>query len=109
MANNKIRLEFQREYSEKRNYMRMNIEAPVTVRVEGLPESIPAMSKNLTAKGILFETKSHIQPNTNVIIEISSTDPKFSSFKASGKILRADNNPQTGQFLIAAEILEILT
>lgn len=58
-------------YSEKRDFIRMKLDTPVTIRCEGR-ESV-ALCRDLSASGLLLEAQSELAPGDHLRVSIPST------------------------------------
>ena len=54
-------------YSEKRDFIRMKLDTPVTIRCEGR-ESV-ALCRDLSASGLLLEAQSELAPGDHLELE----------------------------------------
>lgn len=78
----------QRAYSEKRNFIRMKINAPVEVTAGN--EKFTARCKDLSGSGILIQTEQALALGTSVEICIPQEGEKLLPFRASGEVVRVD-------------------
>jgi len=78
----------QRAYSEKRNFIRMKINAPVQVKAGD--ESFTARCKDLSGSGILIQTERALALGTAVEIFIEQEGDKLLPFRATGEVVRVD-------------------
>ncbi|MFT3930702.1 MAG: PilZ domain-containing protein [Spongiibacteraceae bacterium] len=78
----------QRAYSEKRNFIRMKINAPVEVSAGN--EKFTARCKDLSGSGILIQTDRALALGTAVEIYIQQEGDKLLPFRATGEVVRVD-------------------
>ncbi len=78
----------QRAYSEKRNFIRMKINAPVEVTAGS--ETFTARCKDLSGSGILIQTDRALALGTTVGIVIQQEGDKLLPFRATGEVVRVD-------------------
>lgn len=63
-------------YSEKRDFIRMKLDTPVTIRCQGR-ESL-ALCRDLSASGLLLEAQSDLAPGDRLQVSIPSTHETLS-------------------------------
>jgi hypothetical protein len=78
----------QRAYSEKRNFIRMKINAPVEIKAGN--EQFTARCKDLSGSGILIQTDRAVPLGTSVEIFIQQDGEKLLPFRATGEVVRVD-------------------
>ena len=98
--------DLKREYSEKRDYMRMPLEMPIKFSISGDPKPYTGTCKNISGNGILFESHIAIAKDTKLEVAINGSNRKFSNFKAIVNVIRTDSKFKSS--LIAAKIIDIL-
>ncbi|CAN7549711.1 PilZ domain-containing protein [Pseudomonas sp. LjRoot71] len=75
-----------RAYSEKRDYIRMRLEAPVTLHHNG--QEIPALCLDLSSTGMQLEAGSAVQMGDKVRIHISSEHNELRGLDAQAEVVR---------------------
>lgn len=78
----------QRAYSEKRNFIRMKINAPVEVTAGD--QKFTARCKDLSGSGLLIQTEQAIALGTAVEVLIEQEGEKLLPFRATGEVVRVD-------------------
>ncbi|HET8711372.1 MAG TPA: PilZ domain-containing protein [Spongiibacteraceae bacterium] len=78
----------QRTYSEKRNFIRMKINAPVDIKAGN--EQFTARCKDLSGSGILIQTDRALALGTSVEVCIQQEGDKLVPFRATGEVVRVD-------------------
>ena len=75
-----------RAYSEKRDYIRMRLEAPVTLRHAG--QEIPATCLDLSSTGMQLEVECTLQMGDEVNVHIASDHNELSGLNAQAEVVR---------------------
>jgi len=92
-----------RDYSEKRNFIRMRTNSKITYRKVGSNETFEGLCINLSAAGVLFTSSHRFQPGTMVEINITPERAVVDPLDATIKVVRTQHDNQ-GMFAIAGEI-----
>ena len=96
------------DYSEKRNYPRMEIECPATFHVIG-GEGGGAIVKNLSGGGVLMWSDHDIEPDSHLMLEIKPVNDITPPMKAEVRVVRcAPVEGGEGSFAVACEINRIM-
>jgi hypothetical protein len=75
-----------REYSEKRDYIRMQMEASVTLLHDG--QETPARCLDLSSTGMQVEATSNLAMGQKVKVHIASDHDKLSGLNAETEVVR---------------------
>ena len=75
-----------RDYSEKRDYIRMRLEAPVTLHHDG--KEFPALCLDLSSTGMQLEAESAVKMGDKVRIHIASDHNELRGLDAQAKVVR---------------------
>ncbi|MWV18390.1 PilZ domain-containing protein [Pseudomonas sp. L-22-4S-12] len=75
-----------RAYSEKRDFIRMRLEAPVTLHLEG--RSIPALCLDLSSTGMQLEAECALSLGQMVKVHIASDHNELKGLDAEGEVMR---------------------
>jgi c-di-GMP-binding flagellar brake protein YcgR len=75
-----------RDYSEKRDYIRMRLEAPVTLHHGG--KEIPALCLDLSSTGMQLEADSAVSMGDKVRIHIASDHNELRGLDAQAEVVR---------------------
>ena len=94
-------------FSEKRNFIRMKISAPLSATLSHGEGVIDGLCRDLSGGGMQVETKTKIALDTELVVEISSDHGHNPTLHARVKIARCNEDQNQG-FLLGLEILEIL-
>ena len=73
-------------YSEKRDYIRMRLEAPVTLLYAG--KELPALCLDLSSTGMQLEAESALQMGDKVRIHIASDHNELRGLDAQAEVVR---------------------
>jgi len=92
-----------RNYSEKRNFIRMRTHSKITYRTVGSNETFEGQCINLSAAGVLFTSAHHFQPGTMIEINITPEQAVVDPLDATVKVVRTQHDNQ-GMFSVAGEI-----
>lgn len=75
-----------RAYSEKRDYIRMRLEAPVTLHYDG--QEIPALCLDLSSTGMQLEAASAVNMGDKVRVHIASDHNELRGLDAEAEVVR---------------------
>lgn len=84
------------DYSEKRDYIRMRLEAPVTLQHAG--KEIPALCLDLSSTGMQLEVESALKMGDKIKVHIASDHNHLKGLIADAEVVRVsglDNGRQT--------------
>lgn len=96
-----------RNYSEKRDFIRMKIGAPLSAKIAAESESIEGMCIDLSGGGLQVESPQALEVGTPVEVEVSSAHGHQPRLRANAKVVRASPS-ETGGYLLGLEIIHIL-
>ena len=99
-----------RDYQEKRNYIRMKVDTPVSVSIESNDNTITGICKDLSGGGMLVELNSTLPIGAEAKVEIASVHGHAPMLKAITRVTRVDSQPNTEEqpCVIGLEIVEVL-
>ncbi|MGX5218872.1 PilZ domain-containing protein [Pseudomonas segetis] len=92
------------DYSEKREYIRMQVETPATLHHAG--QAIPALCRDLSATGMQLEAACKLQVGDKVKISIESDHPQLKGLTAEAEVVRV-NNHEDGKQIIGVNVLSM--
>lgn len=84
------------DYSEKRDYIRMRLEAPVTLQHAG--KEIPALCLDLSSTGMQLEAECALKMGDKIKVHIASDHNQLKGLIAEAEVVRVsdlDNGRQT--------------
>ncbi|GAA3951558.1 PilZ domain-containing protein [Allohahella marinimesophila] len=98
-----------RDYSEKRNFIRMKVDAPIELRRTADEnedaERIQGICRNLSGTGMEILVDEEIAPGTELYSTMPSNNPSFPSFETRISVLRA--HPHEDKYILGVEITEV--
>lgn len=74
------------DYSEKRDYIRMRLEAPVTLHHDG--RVIPALCLDLSSTGMQLEAECMLSIGDKVMVHIASDHNELKGLDAHAEVVR---------------------
>ncbi|MBT5230412.1 MAG: PilZ domain-containing protein [Methylococcales bacterium] len=97
-----------KKHDEKRDYIRMTAECEVSFTDPESSLRHHGLSKNLSGKGILFETSKAVEAGTLVELTVSPENTSTPPLHALVEIVRSTPTADPTIFSVAASIKEIL-
>lgn len=94
-----------REYTEKRSYMRMNMDAPATVELDGTRKHCTC--RDLSAVGMLLELDEAVALETELHVHVPAFSNQFSPLDANVRVTRVDELDDN-RYRLGVEIIEML-
>ena len=94
-------------YSEKRDFIRMKIGAPLNAKLAAASEIIEGLCLDLSGGGLQVETKQHLDVGTEAEVEVSSDHGHNPTLKAKTKVVRATAT-DAGGYVLGLEIIHII-
>jgi hypothetical protein len=94
------------DYDEKRNFIRMFVNATVRITDPSTGKSYDGQGKNLSGDGALFNTKEKFNLNQKLSLEISTEQSKLSSLSAMFEVKRVDELAEGG-YEVAGTMLSV--
>lgn len=94
-------------YSEKRDFIRMKIGAPLNAKLAAATEVIEGLCLDLSGGGLQVEAKQSLPVGTEAEVEVSSDHGHNPTLKARAKVVRAATN-EAGDYVLGLEIIQIL-
>ncbi len=93
-------------YDEKRNFIRMRLDAIIHFTVAGQTHPYEGKCKNISGTGLLIETNASFEPGTQLNIVIPSESTEIDDLNAIAEVLRV-KTLGAKQFELATEMKEI--
>lgn len=79
-----------RDYSEKRNYMRMNMDVPATVELaDGSQHACTC--RDLSAEGMLLELDQALTPGDELTVQVPAFSSQLSPLAAKATVTRVED------------------
>ncbi|MEN0035899.1 MAG: PilZ domain-containing protein [Cellvibrio sp.] len=94
-------------YSEKRDFIRMKIGAPLNAKLAAATEVIEGLCLDLSGGGLQVEAKQSLAVGTEAEVEVSSDHGHNPTLKARAKVVRSTTN-EAGDYVLGLEILQII-
>jgi len=94
------------DYSEKRNFIRMFVNAKVKVTDPSTGNSYDAEGKNLSGDGAMFTSSQEFKVNQRLTLDIQSEQSSLASLKADFEVIRVTKR-EDGQFDVAGAMLDV--
>lgn len=96
-----------RSFSEKRDFIRMKISAPLNAKLSHDDGIIEGLCRDLSGGGMQVETNSNIAVGTELVVEISSDHGHNPTLHARAKVARISRG-KADDYVLGLEILEVL-
>ena len=94
----------ERNYTEKRNFIRMKVDTPVDLVIAGsAARTVKAICKDLSGTGMLVETEEALELGTELVVSITTGK---NPFEADAEVTRS-RTATNGKFIIGLKIKEI--
>lgn len=93
------------DYSEKRNFFRMNLDCTMQYSVNDSGEKKNGVVKNLSGDGISLVVDQQLKPGTEIQVSISPENPITPPLDITVEVLRCDSIEAEG-YEIAGSILK---
>ena len=94
-------------YSEKRDFIRMKISAPLTAMLSADQRVFEGNCLDLSGGGMRVETNENIATGTELDVEVSSDHGHNPTLKARTRVVRSTSNDK-GTYELGLEIVEVL-
>jgi hypothetical protein len=91
-----------RDYEEKRNFIRMTMNATAKLTVNG-NKAIEVTCIDLSAGGMTIQSTEAIAPGTSIQVNIESPNAQFRSMNAKGEVLRCET-AESGRYDLGIQL-----
>lgn len=95
-----------REYKEKRDFIRMKIDAEVTLTIDSHGKQIAGKCKDLSGSGLSVDTSEALETGIHVQVTLPSRNPAFSAFESEATVTRCERRDD-GSFGIGLELQRV--
>ncbi len=95
-----------RDYSEKRDFIRMKLDTNIRLSFEESDQTMNAICRDLSGTGMLIETEDPLVEGSEFHTSLPSTNEAFPSFETRVKVIRC-TPIENEKFLIGTEILDM--
>ncbi|MAL98670.1 PilZ domain-containing protein [Hydrocarboniclastica marina] len=94
-----------RDFAEKRDFIRMQVNAHIELKVLSTGKSITAVCKDLSGMGMQVVLERDLAVGTEVQTALPSNSPEFPTFKTTAKVVRTER--LENGYLAGLEIIKI--
>ncbi|MDH5229251.1 MAG: PilZ domain-containing protein [Gammaproteobacteria bacterium] len=98
---------YKRSFSEKRDFMRMQIKCPVTFSEIDSDVEYQGTCINLSAKGVLIQAKRRFPEGTRLAIFVQPELAISPNFSATIEVIRTEVDADASEYRFAGRIEEI--
>jgi hypothetical protein len=95
-----------RDYAEKRDFIRMQINAGIELTILSTGKTVAAVCKDLSGMGMLLKLEQPLEVGTEVQTALPSNSPGFPTFKTTARVVRYQHT-EDGAYLAGLEIVKI--
>lgn len=94
-------------YSEKRDFIRMKIGAPLNAKLAAPSETVEGLCLDLSGGGLQVETKQPLAVGTEAEVEVSSHHGHNPTLRAKTRVVRCVTS-ESGNHLLGLEIIQVI-
>ncbi len=94
-----------RDYSEKRDFIRMTVDAEVNLRVGNVV--VPAVCKDLSSTGMQLQAKTQLSVGDQVGVHLPSNHPTLSDLNIQAEVIRVEDPNEAGLRIIGLHTLSM--
>lgn len=94
-----------RDYAEKRDFIRMQVNARIELKILSTGSSISAVCKDLSGMGMQVVLEQDLEVGTEVQTALPSNSPDFPTFKTTARVVRTEQHEDG--YLAGLEIIKI--
>lgn len=95
------------DYSEKRDFLRMDMDCSIEYQVEGEADSYTGQMKNLSATGIQFTCGHGMAPGSQIAVTVTPLKDITPPMSADVTVARCDPQGDGTEYLVAGQITRI--
>ncbi|WMS88144.1 PilZ domain-containing protein [Pleionea litopenaei] len=99
-------MSIEREYEEKRDFIRMFVDAKVEITDPNTGDHFIGDSKNLSAGGVAFLCDHSFEVGQTLEVKVSSVQSQLPPLTAELKVIRSDKRDD-GQYEVAGSIANV--
>ncbi len=97
---------FDKSYQEKRDFMRMKIEAPLSVELQHQGQTLTGMCRELSGGGMQVELEEPLAKGAEVEVRLASNHGHSPELHARARVVRVTTEGQSQ--VLGLELLEVL-
>ncbi|SDS46103.1 PilZ domain-containing protein [Halopseudomonas xinjiangensis] len=90
------------QYSEKRDYMRMQVQATAVMKLPELGETLAVQCHDLSSQGMQATSELAVAPGTAVEVSIPSPNPHLPGLEAKGSVVRCSED-EAGRHILGVQ------
>ncbi len=94
------------DYNEKRNFIRMFVNAKVKITDPSTGNSFDGIGKNLSGDGAMFSTNEKFTVNQKLTVDISSEQSKVAALRAEFEVIRIEELAD-GSYEVAGTMIDV--
>jgi hypothetical protein len=94
-----------RDYSEKRDFIRMKVDTEILLYIEEPTECIKGICRDLSGTGMLIEIDKYLEEETILNTSLPSSNDTFPSFETAVKVVRC-TTIDNGNYMLGVEIIQ---
>lgn len=95
------------DYSEKRDFMRMAVECPMTFSIQGESAVYSATARDLSASGLLILCQHEVDEGSLLVVSVKPEQSIVPPLQALCEVMRVSSSAP-GQYELGVKINEIL-
>lgn len=95
-----------RDYSEKRDFIRMKVDTEISLSFENSDQTIKAVCRDLSGTGMLIEVDEPLTEGSEFNTSLPSSNEAFPSFETKVKVIRC-RPTENEKYLAGTEILHM--
>ena len=96
-----------RTINEKRDFIRIRVNTPVSFTITGKTERYEGHCRDLSGAGMLLETEKKLVSGNQLTIVIPSERPEFSHLNAKVEVVRVEMNKKLHTYCAGVTIKQI--
>ncbi len=98
-----------KDYQEKRNFIRMKVDTPVSIQLVSGDETYQGVCRDLSGGGLLVELATALPVGTVAEVSIKSNHGHSPMLQAKAIVSRIEAQPDTAECLLGMVIEEVIT
>jgi len=101
-----MRLTMMRDYTEKRDFIRMKVDSEITLRESKSGTTCKGICRDLSGTGMSLEVNQLFQPDIELNISLPSNNETFPSFDTTVKVVRCTDLGNEF-YMLGVEIIKV--
>ncbi len=95
---------FDREYSEKRDYIRMFVNADVSFKRQGNNQNFQGKSRDISGKGVSFITSEPVTEGEILDIVVNAVEASVPPLEIVAKVMRTESQPNNALLVATVKV-----